>query len=161
MLARKTFVIAIAAVLLLTSISGGCSAKKFAPPPYIPSGYYDCIETYPAALVSAYFSGYGEIWGPMENYNDKIFVFKNVLVDQWMLRELDNGWLWLDLIRCQIANIEVMDHYKLGDRIDVVGFNLGPEDIGKAGLTFKDCYILPPGVLVLPAEGNGSFDGGY
>lgn len=148
--------------LLLTSLGNGCtSTGTFAPPPYIPAAYYDCIDTNPVDLINAYFAGYGEIWGPMERYNDKVFVFKNVLIDGWVVRELEKGWLWLDLIKCHLANTDEMTYYKMGDRIDVVGLNLGPEDIRTKELTFTECYILPPGAIVLPPDGNSGFTPGY
>jgi len=161
MLTRKVLTLTMGAVMLLLCLVGGCKPKTFTAPPYIPSGYYDCIETLPVDLVHAYFAGYGEIWSALENYNDKVFVFKNLLVDEWMVYELDKGILWLDLIKCYLANPEAMDNYKLGDRIDVVGFNQGPDNIKVTGLTFRDCYVLPPGAIALPAEGNGQINVGY
>ena len=163
MLIRKMFVATMVTGLLLVGLVGGCSSDKptIAPVPYIPIEYYDCLEAYPAELVATYFSGYGDVWGPMERYNDKVFVFKNVLIDDWVLQDLDEGLLWLSYIKCSIANISVMSNYKKGDRIDLVGYNLGPENISVKELTFKDCYVLPPGAIVLPAEGNGVIDGGY
>jgi len=160
---KKSLAPIISLCLILAGMSGGCkSTQQFAAPPYIPAAYYSCIESYPEELVHAYFAGYGEIWGPMQKYNDKVFVFKDTLVDAWVVRELDKGWLWLDLIKCPIVNIEDMEKYKIGDRFDLVGLNLGPEDIKNPGLTFKDCYILPCGSVQLPAEGTGGAVGpGY
>lgn len=150
-------------ILLFASLSSGCSSTEtFAPPPYLPAEYYNCIDTNPTDLINAYFAGYGEIWGPMQAYNDKVFVFKNVLIDGWVVRELDKGWLWLDLIKCHLADPDEMTYFKEGDRIDVVGLNLGPEDTKKRELTFIDCYILPSGLVALPPEGgNGAILPGY
>ncbi|MCL2150242.1 MAG: hypothetical protein FWH51_04880 [Dehalococcoidia bacterium] len=162
MLARKILTLAMGVVLSFASSIGGCTPKTFAPPPYIPPEYYDCIETNAVDLVNAYFAGYGEIWGPMERYNDLVFVFKDVLIDAWVVKDLDKGWIWMDLIKCHLADRETMNEYKIGDRIDVVGYNLGPENIKTKELTFTDCYVLPRGAIALPADGsNGLVVGGY
>jgi hypothetical protein len=160
---KKFLAPALAGVMLITGLVGGCKqAPALVAPPYIPAEYYNCVESYPTELIHAYFAGYGEIWGPMQKYNDKVFVFKDNIIDAWMVRELDKGWLWLDLIKCPIVNIEDMQKYKIGDKIDVVGLNLGPEDIKTPGLTFKDCYVLPCGSINLPADGTGGAVGpGY
>jgi hypothetical protein len=157
MVIRKSLAFIITFCIVIAGLAGGCKGTaQFTAPPYIPAAYYDCIETYPEELVHAYFAGYGEIWGPKQKYDGKVFVFKDNLIDAWMVRELDKGWLWLDLIKCPLVNIEEMQNYKIGDRIDVVGLNLGPESVKTPGLTFQDCYVLPCGSIQLPAEGTGS-----
>jgi len=159
---RKLLACVMGINLLLVSLLGGCFAEEFAPPPHIPVAYYDCVEVFPITLVNAYFSGYGEIWRPIEAYNGLVFVFKNHLLDGWTLSEVDEGWLWLDYIKCYLANPEDMRYFELGDRVDVVGLNIGPEDVNVKQLTFVDCYVLPPGLLALPASGdNGFVVGGY
>jgi hypothetical protein len=156
MLTKKLLFPAFGIIIIISSFAGACATtRQLAAPPYIPGNYYNCIETYPQELVHAYFAGYGEIWGPKAMYNNKVFVFKDNLIDEYMIRELDKGWIWLDLIKCPLVNLDDMKQYKLGDRIDVVGLNLGPEDDDIPGLTFTDCYVLPCGSLKLPAEGDG------
>lgn len=163
MLRNKMVGFLIAVIVILTTAVGGCkNSAQLLAPPYIPSSYYDCIETYPTELIHAYFAGYGEIWGPMQKYNNKVFVFKNNPLDQWVIRDLDKGWIWLDLIKCNLANPEVMDSFQIGDKFDLVGFNLGPEDVKTSELTFRDCYVMRCGALKLPADGMGGVIGpGY
>jgi len=130
----------------------------FTPVPSIPSAYYSAIEANPQELIFAYFyagfADYIDIREPKDRYNNKYFVFKNILIDDWTVRELDKSRLWLDLIKCPVVNIGVMKDYKVGDRIEVVGLNLGPEDDHTPGLTFRDCYVLPVDAIGLPVEGG-------
>ncbi len=147
---------ALGAILLpLVTVASGCtSAAAYMPPP-IPPAYYDAIEVQPIDLVHAYFLGYGEIWGPKQKYNNQIFVFKDQLIDAWVVRELDQGWIWMDMIKCPVVNVDYMRGLKIGDRIDVVGTNLGPPDDHVPQLAFSNCYVLKPGALQIPA-GTGS-----
>ncbi len=162
-MASKIAALAMTLMLVVVGIAGGCkNSTQFLAPPYLPAPYYNCIETYPQELVHAYFAGYGEIWGPIQNYNNKVFVFKDNPLDEYVIRELDEGWLWLDLIKCPLANPEAMQYFKVGDKFDLVGLNLGPEDLKTPGLTFKDCYIMRCGSVKLPADGTGGAVGpGY
>jgi len=162
MITKKFLPVAVAAIIVATGVITSCR-PKFAPPPYIPSGYYECIEVNPPILVGWYWGGYGDIWTPIGLYNDRYYVFKDVLVQEWTIQDLENGWIWLDYVRCELVNPEEMSKYKMGDRIDVVGFNTGPnmDDLRNKMLIFTGCYVLPPGVIQLPSEGNGGIDGIY
>ncbi len=150
-------------LLSLTILTTGCAPKLTAEAlPALPPSYYNCIDTFPYELVHTYFMGYGEISGPKALYDNKVFVFKDQPLTDWAMRQLEEGCLWLDMIKCQLANPEDVAHFKMGDHFDLVGFNLGPPDVEVPELAFKDCYILPVGAIKLPAgESAGGGLSGY
>ena len=128
--------------------------------PFIPADYYNCIEVLPVDLQSSYHTAYGN-HVEAEVYTGKIFLFKNLLVDQYMLSELDKGWIWADLTNCPVVNMDYARTLKPGDHIDIVGINLGINLTPKSVLAFKDCYLLPTGSLQLPAPGGMTFSPVY
>jgi hypothetical protein len=149
-------------VIFAMAFSGSC--KKQGPSvvvPYIPPEYYDCIEAKPSDLIAAYYSQYGNMGHAEENYNNKYFVFKDQIVADWMIKDLGQGWIWLPgNIKCVLININDMKALKIGDRIDVVGYNTGPMSLQVAGLIFTNCYVLPAGTVNLPV-GGGTFSPVY
>ncbi len=151
---KKMLALPACILIVLVGFISGCSQEAFNPPPSLPPVYYTAIESNPQELVYAYFysgfADYIDIREPKARYNGKFFVFNNVLVDDWVIRDVDKGWIWLDLIKCPLVNTTEMKKFALGDRIEVVGLNLGPEDDHKPGLIFKDCYVLPQGAVQLP-----------
>lgn len=148
-----------AIAIIISAIIGGCASQHVNAVPFLPPTYFNAIEVNPQELINAYYyaglPGYIDIREPEARYNNKIFVFKDVLVDEWLVRMLDKGVIWLDLIKCGLINRGDMLNFDIGDRIDVVGINLGPDDPNNTGLTFKDCYVLPAGVVKLPAGDDG------
>lgn len=137
------------------------SAKTLAVP-YLPPAYYNCIEVLPVNLEAAYYSEYGAVAGAETMYNGKYFVFKDQLVDAYMLRELDNGWLWADLTKCPIIDADYAENLKAGDRVDIVGICMGRDLKESPGLYFSDCYVLLTGSVQLPAPGGETtFAAGY
>ena len=134
------------------------------PPAIAPSilpEYYQCIDVTTMSLQNAYYSAYGN-HAEAEAYNGQIFVFKNLLVDEYMIRELDKGWIWADLIKCPLINPAYAKTFHPGDRVDIVGICLGRDTNISPGLYFKDCYMLPASCLQLPAPGGGgSFSASY
>jgi hypothetical protein len=129
--------------------------------PYIPPSYYNCIEVLPVDLENAYHTAYGNHAEAQILYDGKIFLFRNLLVDQYMLSELDKGWIWADLTNCPVVNMDYARTLRPGDRIDIVGINLGLNLTPKSVLAFKDCYLLPTGALQLPAPGGATFSPVY
>lgn len=130
--------------------------------PYIPPAYYDCIEVLPVDLEAAYYSEYGAVAGAETMYNGKYFVFKDQLVDAYMLRDLDKGWLWADLTKCPIVDIDYAKKLQIGERVDIVGISEGRDLKISPGLYFSDCYVVLSGSIQLPAPGgSNTFAPGY
>jgi hypothetical protein len=159
MFAKKRFALVFGALLGLLACLAGCAPQGVNAVPNLPAGYYSAVQVNPQELINAYFYAglpdYIDIREPEARYNNKVYIFKDVLIDEYAERELDKGWLWLDLIKCPVANIDAMKDYAIGDRIDVVGLNLGPEDPRTTGLTFTNCYVLPPNSMGIPAGDTG------
>jgi hypothetical protein len=152
---RKNLVLVMsAAIIIFTGTAVSCAPRTVNAVPNLPPAYYGAVEANPQELIFAYFyAGYADyidIREPKSRYDFQYFVFKNILIDAWVMRELDEGWLWLDLIKCPVVNMAAMEEYGPGDRIEVVGLNLGPENVHVPGLTFKDCYVLPVNAVQLP-----------
>ena len=131
-------------------------------PPYLSPQYYDCIEVKPSDLVIKYFSTYGNMDNSEHEYNGKYFVFKNQLVQDWMLKELDQGWIWVEgNVKCELVNPNDMKKFNIDDKIDIVGLNKGVISYSTAGLLFTGCIVLPAGLVALPAAGGQAFVAGY
>jgi hypothetical protein len=141
--------------------TGTYSAPAPAIAPYIPAAYYQCIEVLPTDLQNAYHTAYGNHAEAQVMYDGKTFLFRNLLVDQYMLSELDKGYIWADLTNCPVVNMDYAKTLKPGDRIDIVGICLGLNLTAKSVLAFKDCYLLPTGALQLPAPGGATFSPVY
>ena len=169
-LANISMVLVASLVSVLLLLTGACktnaeavmgqytNSQTSAPPaiiPYIIPAYYQCIEVLPMDLENAYYSAYGNHAEAETMYNEKIFVFKNLLVDLYMIRELDKGWVWADLIKCPVINPGDARKLKPGDRVDILGVCLGRDLKYSPGLYFRDCYVLPAGCVQLPAPGGG------
>ena len=153
-------------VLLLVALvlvaGGGCSSTKVASVPFIPPEYYDCTQVAPEDLVDIYFTGYGDFERTEAKYDDKIYVFKAVTVDERMFIGLDEGFIWVDSIECYLVDPSVMDQFEVGDEVDVVGWNRGPTSYVIAGLKFDGCLVIPAGTVALPADpGSGPITPGY
>jgi hypothetical protein len=147
-------------VLMVTTLSsltlyGACKQKEqLVVPPFLPPAYYDCLEARGSDLAIAYFSNYGNMSRSEFLYNDHYLVFKNQIVETWMIKELDQGWIWIEgNIKCLLTNVSTMKTFKLGDKIDVVGYNQGVI-YGMQGLLFKDCIVMAAGSVQLPSSGE-------
>jgi len=150
--------------ILVVSLAGllfgniACS-NVFLPTPYIPMGYYDCIEVNPGQLVDLYFNT--QETTPWEKslvegaYNSKVFIFKDTIVDSQTLRDSDKGWIWVDIVRCKVINQHYLNYFKAGDHIDIVGINKGYSEDGEPGLIFQDCVVMEAGTIKLPLEADG------
>ena len=150
-------------ILLFSFDTFACNqhAAAFAPP-YLPAQYYDCTEVTPLDLVNTYFSGYADASHAEVEYNNRYFVFKNIPVRDWVIADLDQGWIWIGSgVKCLLLNPEDMKRFKMEDKIDVVGFNTGVIDYKTPGLLFKDCYALASGSVQLPAGSGGGFVPAY
>jgi hypothetical protein len=133
-------------------------AVKSPPPvPYIPPAYYECIEVLPVNLQDTYYTAYGNHEEAETMYTGKYFVFKDQMVDAYMIRELDKGWLWADLTKCPIVDLDYARTLKLGNRVDIVGVCMGRDLKESPGIYFRDCYVLLTGSVQLPAPGGEAF----
>jgi len=158
-------------VLMITCIalvwgSGACASSPMAFarafPPMIPAECYNCIEVLPQDLNTSYFSGYANSAQSEALYNNQYFVFKDLVVKDWVIQDIDEGVLWAGSgIKCILVENEYSKNLKLEDRIDVVGLNTGVISYETPGLLFKDCYVLPAGALKLPSGAGGGFSAGY
>ena len=83
------------------------------------------------------------------------------LVDAYMIREVDKGWLWADLTKCPIVNLDLAKQLKPGQRVDIVGISAGRDLSQSPGLVFSSCYVLITGSLQLPAPGGPVFTPTY
>ena len=145
-------------------VTASCANRTYIlnPAPFLPPEYYLATQVEPKALVNVYFSGYGDFTRIEAMYNDAVYVFKDVLVDKRMFIGLNEGFIWVDQIKCYLIEPSDMKNYKPGDKIDVVGLNKGPTSYYIAGLTFKNCYVLPAGRVALPVNpSTASFTPGY
>jgi hypothetical protein len=132
--------------------------------PYIPPAYYQWTSVYPEQLENAYTWGFDNTMNVDQvnlNYDGQIFVFPDLLVDAWMLSEINQGNLLADHITCPIVNISYARTLNVGDQVDIVGICLGPDPNKSGWLLFEDCYVLPAGAIQLPASGGGTFVAGY
>ncbi len=149
-----------------------CSSppSSSAAPPTLPPQYYNCIEANPLELLNVYFGtlfyyysaglvakGNEDLEIAEATYDNQYFVFKHLIVADWMVAELDQGWIYAGSgIKCILVNPKDMRKYKPGDYIDVVGLNTGITAIDPPGILFKDCYVLPAGAIDLPLSGAPS-----
>jgi hypothetical protein len=155
---------ALFAGLCLAAVIAGCSRPSAIPTPLIPAAYYQCLAASPNDLLKAYFGHYGNRWQAETRYDDQVFVFKNVVFNDMMEQQSHNlGYIWLDGIKCVPADPGALAGLKTGARLDIVGTNRGiPADGGENwSLLMTDCYFLPSGAMVLPAEGGSTFSPGY
>jgi hypothetical protein len=158
---------AVSVLLILVALPallvGGCSkGLAFSPPPYLPPEYYACTEVEPQALINVYFTGYGDFTKMEAMYNDVMYLLKDIPVDERMFLGLEEGYIWVDQIKCYLLDPDVMNDFKPGDKIDVVGLNDGPTSYFIAGLTFIECIVLPAGKISFASgEGEATFSPGY
>ena len=129
--------------------------------PYLPPSYYQCIQVLPMDIEAAYYSQYGNHAEAETMFTGKTFLFKDQLVDAYMIREVNKGWLWADLTKCPIVNLDLAKQLKPGQRVDIVGISAGRDLSQSPGLVFSSCYVLITGSLQLPAPGGPVFTPTY
>lgn len=154
----KMAMLSIAAVVMLSVlVLAGCVPRvAFVPPQNLPLEYYSSTEVDPKALVNAYYVGNVDITSVRARYDGVVFVFKDVLVSDRTFLQLEEGFIWVDQIRCYLVNPETVKGFRPGDRIDVVGRNAGQTSPFIPELTFRGCYALVAGEVGLPADPNAA-----
>ena len=147
----------LACMLVAAGIAcSSCSPGKFTSPPYIPAGYYDCVEVQALELVTAYYSHYYDRSLAEANFNGKIFILKDVELNERQIEMLSqDNCTWVDMIQCFVVNTEYCTMFKTGDNVDIIGLNTGATPQGSEGLVFTNCYLIPANSLNLPLEGDG------
>ena len=147
--------------------NNACTRSPIFVPPYIPPDYLNCIEVVPKELLESYYTPYmgsTNIDAAQLKYNNLYYVFKNVIVKDWVIADLDKGWIWVDRIKCVLANVNDMQQFKVGDKIDVIGLNKGiiSNPSSPQGLLFDGCIVIAAGTVALASgDGSGLVFGGY
>ncbi len=131
--------------------------------PYLPPPYYSATAVFPIELENIYFSPYINPYTAREQYDNRYYIFKDVTVDAWLIREASKGILWADLTECHVVNVAYLQKLKIGERIDIVGYNVGKPDPKVNQLRFIDSYVLPAGLFGLPLDpgARGDFSPSY
>jgi hypothetical protein len=157
-IARNTAMFPVIALVILAGLGlTGCLTRvDFAPPQNLPLEYYASTEVDPQALVNTYYVGNVDITSVRAKYDGVAFVFKDVMVSDRTFLQLDEGFIWVDQVRCYLVNPNTMKKFKPGDKIDVVGRNDGQTSLFTPGLTFMGCYALTAGEIGLPADPNAA-----
>jgi hypothetical protein len=125
--------------------------------PYIPPSYYNCSVTTPATLCHAYYGRYNNIATAEEEFNNQVFVFKDLTITDTELKYATNDYLWLEgIIQCYFLTKGSASNLKIGEKVDVVGINTGQSKDYKNLLVFTGCIFLPAGSAQLPAGGNSA-----
>jgi len=146
----RSFLIFLVAVLVGLFFCGSCSSAS--PEFSLPPEYTECIEISPVRLVDIYMNirTFGDERSNVEYlFQDKMIVLKDINVDEDVIRELENGWIWVRLIQCVLVDVEEMKRFEVGDQVDVIGINQGFNTTGPVGLLFADCVVIPSGSVEL------------
>ena len=151
-------------IIYITATAIGCSHNKFIPPPtasQIPSNYYECLEVFPDDLLREYFHiNFGNVERANTNFKNIPILFKNVRIDEVMLRDRDSNIFYLSSIKCTPLIANEIPALKIGELIDVIGINRGPWLEYEGWLYFDECVFLPSGYFQTSA-GGPTFAPGY
>jgi len=137
-------------MLLMT----GCASTKIEPPPYVPPKYLGAIELMLWQVLDAYLGTYGDFYLVSSILDKKTVVFKNIEIKQEMLVAKHKGYLWLDFIQCQPADLADLDALRKGQIVDIAGICHAPPYSG-LGIVLTDCIFLPAGVADLTVGAPG------
>ncbi len=149
-------------LLILLISPAGCTRADFLPPPNLPAAYYNCLEAKPQDLVALYTVHYFNTYASQVLYDNQVFIFKNIETTPQMLAHLNEGYAWVGDLKCLLADGSLR-RYKPGQKFDMVGLNLGVRHDQEVPfcLLFRDCYVIPPGSVQLPAGGAAPVVPGY
>ncbi len=163
---RNVMVVSILSVIVLSLLFPVTSCAKAelnvpAPLPAIPTEYYACTPVDALTLIDTYYLNYNAPAQSDARYTGMIFVLKNIPITQKQLNYLKTGFIWVEMIQCSVTNSDYLKYFKVGDKVDVVGKNNGMSKEFR-GLEFSNCFVVPSGMVELPASGQGgAFIGGY
>ncbi len=150
-------VLTVLIIMPFASLASGCARGDFAPMTYISPMYYSCVEVKPADLSWEYYGNYADRWLADQNFTGKTFIFKNISVTSFMLDNKDDGFMWVEQLRCTEANQGDIADLKPGDVIDIIGVNRGVPPNEYWALLITDCIFVPAGSLSLPLPGGDVF----
>jgi hypothetical protein len=140
--------VTVAAILLGVMSFVGCSRTPLEIQPYVPPSYYASINVYPDDLLKAYFHpNLGDVALADRNYKNLPVVFKDVRVDEIMLRDKDKEIFYISSVKCTPLRVGDISALNAGDSIDIVGINRGPWPAYPGWLSFTDCLFLPSGLV--------------
>ncbi len=147
----------VASIIVITALlQSSCSAQKQPPSidQYVPPGYYNCTVTTPVNLCKAYFESSHNITAGLE-YTNQVFVFKDMVITGDELKSATDGYLWLEnLVQCYFLIGGTLQRLKAGEKVDVVGVDVGPSKEFPNLLVFSGCIFLPAGSVQIPAPGS-------
>jgi hypothetical protein len=143
--------------------ASGTTVPTTAPQPviqqYIPSDYYSCSVATPENLCQAYFSRYYNIADAEQEYNNQVFVFKNMVITSEELNYATADYIWVDgIIQCYFMKSGDANRLKAGDVVDIVGVDSGDSRDYSGTLIFTGCLFLPAGSIQLPAGGTSALN---
>lgn len=158
----KKIAFVFSAMLLAFPLVSSCSRAPIAKIPDIPINYYACISVNQDDLEKNFFSHYGNLDASEQNFDGKVFVFKNIKVNQFMV--VDKSTLNVSTIQCDAMVPGSVGDLKMGEFYDVVGVCVGPlpnaTQYATAGvygwLLFNQCVFVPSGTVDLPASGGSN-----
>ncbi len=145
------------ALLPFLSFGAGCARDEFAPVTYLSPMYLDCIEVKPADLTWDYFGNYADRWLADRKFTGKTFIFKNITVTSYSLENKDEGFMWVEQLRCAEAKEGDIAKLKVGEQIDIIGVNRGVPPQEYWALLITDCIFVPADSLGLPLPGGDVF----
>jgi hypothetical protein len=155
--------IAIVSAFLSSQLSlAGCSGPVIDRTiPAVPSSYFQAIEVDPVNLVQAYYPVDLDINIPVglpeQMYNNQTFVFKNIPVTRAMLSTVQEGFIWINAIKCYPLESNGLTGLKAGDIIDIVGIDSGLCPDFEGSLQFSGCVFIFSGAVQIPASGSPTF----
>ena len=127
-------------ICTLAALSSCTQQSSLAVPPYLPPGYYACIEITPEDLLKAYSANYGNLDQAQAMYTGQSFVFKKIRVAELMLAD-ENTFVLLN-IKFTALEPGAVARLKAGDTIDIVGTNCGMSPAYPGCLIFNDCVFI-------------------
>jgi hypothetical protein len=150
-------------MLLLALLAPGCSNQVYFAhiPPMIPINYYNCTVSTPADLYSVYLAPNArKVWAEQQ-FNNVVFVFKNVEVVPAMLEKLPKNNIWVGQVICYAVNPDDISRLVPGKSYDIVGVNRGVHEEWRYSIYLTECYFVPAESLALPVAAGPAFVGGY
>lgn len=152
------FVLAVAFAILslLCFPFVGCGQEASTTIPLIPPLYYSSTEVAPGALAHEYWNPHLDVPSAKLLYDGRIFIFKNILLDDTALKHKKEGYLRLEMVKAYITNTNYLARLKVGDLVDIVGINGGVAS-DFVGLNFIDCIVLPASSVQIPIGGTSAF----
>jgi hypothetical protein len=160
-LAMRGISLLLAAILIGLIPVAGCSRASLETPDYIPPGYYASLDVHPDDLLRAYFHpNFGDVVQSDLNFKNLPVVFKNVAVNEIMIRDSAQDIFYISSVKCTPLETGVVATLKVGDLIDIIGINRGVWPEYPGWLSFTEC-VFPPAGTVQFSQGGPVFAPAY